>query len=221
MTITEAKEFLESKGYTVISPGQKGITKDVKALYASYVKNHGNMAEVAREFGVSRERVRQVLGKHYNLKGTGFRDDTETALKARECFIKNNNNIPVTAKELGMTAWQLVSLQKKYFPELSPLKNPKRKHLSDLEIKESYLRNRGNVRLMAQDLNRHPSSLHSRMMRLGLEGKGNEKVSDEKLIELFHKHKGNQQKIADEAEITYSAVYQRLKSLRIKNNGIL
>jgi len=215
LTVKKATDFLTEKGYRVLKPAQKDSIEKARVMYKSYQKHLGNMSSVAKEFGISRERVRQILGKHYDLKGTGERDNTDRIKEIKECFIKNNNDVIKTAQELNLTAWYVTTVRKQYFPELIPNKEPSKTRLDDDKLRELYHQFDGNIRQMAQHLGKHPGSLYDRLIRLGLKGCGNYKVSDSDIIRLFKKHKGNKSKASADAGITPSAFHHRIKMLKM------
>ena len=214
LTVKKAKEFLESKGYSVISPSDKRAGAKAKEMYDSYKRNHGNMAAVAREFKISRERVRQILSKHYDLKGTGVRDNTERIREIRESFVKHGCDVTKTAKELGLTAWYVTIVRKEYFPELIPAPIPKKEDsLTDEKIKELYEKHDGNIRRVAQQLGKHPVGIYDRCIALGLRGQGHFKATNNEVIAAMKKAKGNKAAAARDLGMTPAGVYNRLKKM--------
>lgn len=216
LTVKKAKELLEASGYTVISPSSKKAKDKAKGMYESYKKNHGNMAAVAREYGITRERVRQVLSKHYALRGTGVRDNTERVKEVREAFIKNKFDVPKTAEELGLTAWHVASMRKTYFPELAVAKRKETPEISDDVIRELYAEFNGNIRQIARCLKKRPAGIYDRCAVLGLKGKGCHKVTNNEIIKAMEKSEGNKSAAARLLGITPAAVVNRVFQLKSK-----
>lgn len=216
ITVKKARTFLESRGYTVISPSDKKAGAKAKEMYDSYKRNHGNMAAVAREFDITRERVRQILSKHYDLKGTGIRDNTARVKEVRDCFVKNKHDVTKTAEDLGLTAWYVASMRKTYFPELTPTKRVEAPSLSDQTLKELYSKYQGNIRKMAEHLGKHPVGIYDRCVALGLRGKGHYKATNSEIIEAMKKAEGNKSEAARILKMTPAGVYNRVKQLKLK-----
>jgi len=216
LTIKEAKELLESAGYKVLSRRDQKSMSKAENMFDSYKRNHGNMAAVAREFGISRERVRQVLSKHYDLKGTGVRDNTARIKEVRECFIKHKFDVTKTAEELGLTAWHVASLRKTYFPELVPIKASGNPSLTDQTIRELYVKYNGNIRKIASHLKRYPAGVYDRCVVLGLKGRGHYKSTNNEIIKAMEKSCGNKSEAARILGMTPAGVHSRVKQLKLK-----
>lgn len=129
----------------------------VEQVIESYYRNFKKHANVARELGISRERVRQIL-KNYDLP-------TDTFYKEKQ-FIKDNSN--KTAKELqqelGISVRHVKKLATEEKVELKKGIHPNVKHTSERLI-ELYNECQGNYNKIAKCLN-VPQPVVSRLFKV-------------------------------------------------------
>ena len=213
--IKEATALLKKNGYEVTPPGQVEARRRAAQMLQSYIRNNGNMALIGKEFSISRERVRQALGKHFGLKGTGFKDNTDKVKKVKISLDKHSNDVVKVAEELHISAWAVNSIRKNYFPELIPPRLSKAT-LSDKDLQDKYKEHDGNIRRMAEDMRCDPSTLYDRLIKFGLRGRGNFRVTDEQILKAVKENNGVKAQAARSLGITPATVSTRLIQIESK-----
>jgi len=214
MDVKQAIVYLKEKGYEVMSTSELKKRDRLASLLLSYIQNSGNLSSVAKEFGLTRERARQLFLEKFNLKGTGFKDNSDKLEQVKQALAESNNCALEAARRLNMTPWYVSSLRKKYFPEMLPLQKKRESFISDEEFKVLHKDLEGNMSKIAKHLGVKTFMVYEKANQLKLRAKGHIKVPDATFIEVAKKNKGSATAIATELGLSLTAVYSRLRKIK-------